>query len=256
MSSEPTILEVVAFPQEMRAEVETLDEQWMPFFARLEGPLRMISRTERFNLRAPQQAMERCARPLDVRARAFAPVAEAVRAWDDARTPAQIDAILERLPPQFAREVLTAFEAVGGTGVEGWQRTMDTLGRPLWRRRWLKAYRQMYEMLMTQVALRGLHHYLLAWLPDGMRPEDMISTVEHVFDTGAQRADLPALLPGTYTEERDHLAPQEPHLPLFALLTSYDFKGVWTIATLHRMLGLDLDLALAIDVGVVSRTRA
>jgi len=254
--SEPTILELVAFPQEMRAEVELLDEQWMPFFARLEGPLRIISRTERFNLRVPQQVMETRARPLDVRAKAFAPLAEAVRAWDDARTPAQIDAILGQLPPQLAREVLLAFESVGGVGVDAWQRTMDKLGRPLWRRRWLKAYRQMYEMLMTQVALRGLHHYLLAWLPDGMRPEDMINTVEHVFDTGAARADLPALLPGMYTEYPDHLAPQESHLPLFALLTSYDFKGTWTISTLHRILGLDLDLALSIDVGVVSRTKA
>ena len=42
MVLDPTILEVVAFPQEMRAEVESLDEQWMPFFARLEGPLRML----------------------------------------------------------------------------------------------------------------------------------------------------------------------------------------------------------------------
>jgi hypothetical protein len=254
--SDPTILEVVAFPQEMRAEVESLDEQWMPFFARLEGPVRLISRTERFNLRVPQQALETRARPLDVRAKAFSPLAEVVRTWDDARTPAQIDAILEQIPPQLAREVLLAFESVGGIGLEGWQRTMDKLGRPLWRRRWLKAYRQMYDMLITQVALRGLHHYMVAWLPDGMRADDMVASVEHVFDTGAQRADLPALLPGMYTEFPDHLAPQESHLPLFALLTSYDFKGTWTIATLHRVLGMDLDLALSIDIGLVSRTKA
>jgi hypothetical protein len=240
----------------MRAEVELLDEQWMPFFARLEGPMRLISRTERFNLRAPQQVTETRSRPLDLRAKAFVPLAEAVRSWDDARTPAQIDAILGQLPPQLARDVLMAVDAVGGVGRETWQRAMDRLGKPLWRRRWLKAYRQMYELLMTQVALRGLHHYVLSWLPDGVRPDDLIATIEHIFDTAGHRAELPALLPGVYTEELDHLAPQESHLPLFALLASYEFKGMWTIATLHRILGLDLDLALCIDVGLVSRTRA
>jgi len=256
MSNEPTIIEVTAFPQEMRADVDTLDQQWMPFFAASEGPLRLVSHTLRFDLRGPQHDIERRLRPLDARARAFSPLAENVRTWAASPSSQQVGALLQPLPPPLAREVLETLEVVGGESLRTWQRAMDRLGKPLWRRRWLKAYRQMYDMLMTQVALRGLHHYMVAWLPEGLRPEDQVSAIEHVFDTAARRSDLPPLLPGVYSEQLDYLEPSEQHLPLFALLTSYQLKGTWNIATLHRLLGLDLDISLCVDIGHVSRTKA
>ncbi len=253
--ADPVVLEVQAFAQEMRPDEASLDQHWIPFFAAQEGALRMISMTRRFDLRGPQEHLLRLTRPLDLRAVGFAGVAQAVQHWTDA-SPAALDALVADLPAPLQADLAAALGDRPRTERASWQQALDVLGQRLSWRRWLKEYRQMFDLLMNQVALRGLHHYLLCWLPDAVRPEDQAALVEHAFDTTVRVGDLPALLPGAYYERSTHLEPLEPHHPYVALLCSYDLKGTWDVRTMHRVLGLDLDLGVCIDIGVLSRTRA
>ncbi len=254
--SDPIVLEVQSFAQDMRTDESSLDQHWIPFFAAQEGHLRIISMTRRFDLHEPQQHIDRLIKPLDLRARSFAPIAASIKQWDAATTPAALEAAVAALPEPLRQELVTALAEGSISERTSWEQALDTLGQRLSWRRWLKEYRQMFDLLMNQVALRGLHHYMLCWTPDGIRPEDQAGLVEQAFDTAVRVGDLPALLPGAYHERSRYLEPVEPHHPYVALLCSYDLKGTWDIRTMHRILGLDMDLALCIDIGMVSRLKS
>ncbi|HEX6293024.1 MAG TPA: type IV secretory system conjugative DNA transfer family protein [Herpetosiphonaceae bacterium] len=253
---EPVVFAVQSFDQGMREDEWSLDEQWTPFFAGQEGPLRIISMTRRFDLRAPQERIDARLQPLDLRAKRLAPIAQLVGRWEGPTTPTSLEQAVAALPGPVRQDLE---EALGGRSPQEratWEQALDRLGQPLSWRRWLKDYHQLYDLLMHQVALRGLHHYLLAWLPEGMRPDDQADLVAHAFDTAVQVADLPPLLPGEYTEQAQWLEPVELHHPFVALLCSYDLAGTWDVRTLHRLLGLDLDLAICVDSAPVSRLKS
>jgi hypothetical protein len=256
---EPVVIRVTPFPQEMRPDSESMDEGWIPFFASLEGPTRIIARTERFDLSAPLARTEQRLRALRRREAALRPVAGALRDWDSAATPAALSAHLATLPTE--QRSLLGDKSLSER--RAWQSALDVASQPLWRLKWLQDERQMYTDLMDGVALRGLHHYIVCWQPDHTRPDDQVATIAQTFDTTAGLADLPPLLPGVYEEqfsfmrpERCCLAPQEPEHPLVAMLVAYDMAGVWDVWTLERILGLDIDLAICIDIGTVSRAWA
>lgn len=249
---DPVCFQMTAFPLDMHPDAEHLEEQWLPFFAGLERPIRVISRTTRFDLRAPRQHLRALLRPLDAVAAGYAPIAEAVAHWD-ADTPTRLRALAQALPPAVRAALPTGPLP---TDRAGWQQALATVGRPLWRRRWLQGYRRAYQVLTEQVELRGLAHHLLCWLPDGVRPEQQASLISRAFGTTARLSVLPALLSDTYDEARTCLVPREPHLPYVALLAADDLHGTWSLWTLARLLDLDVDLGLCIDIVPLDRTRA
>ena len=69
---------------------------------------------------------------------------------------------------------------------------------------------------------------------------------------------LPPILAGNYTvdEQRARFVPQTPGQPYLAILRSYDMGGEWTAETLHRLLSLDFDVALAIEIETFEPARA
>jgi hypothetical protein len=249
------VFSVQAFAQEMRPDTDVLEEAWIPFFAQLEQPVRILSLPRRFDLVAPQRRVERALQPLHKRATDFAPIAEAVMPWH-AGSRAILAEHLPKLPDPLQQEVLRALGDRDPGRADSWQAVVAQMGLPLWRLRWLKDYWEYFDRKQQQQTLRGLQHYLLAWIPDGVPADAYAELVAHTFDTGVWTADLPALLAGPYTEQPRYLAPENPDAPLVTLLSSYDVTGTWDVWTLHRLLNLDLDLALAIDVGVISRTKS
>lgn len=255
MATEPTCFAVTAFPLDMHPESDTLDEQWIPFFAGLEKPMRMISRTTRFDLRGPRQEMLQLQRPLDAAATGYAPLAALVEAWNTT-APAVLDIALAGLPPALRTPLEGALPPVGRRDQVAWQRAITAQGRPLWRRRWLQEYARYYQTLTEQVELRGLEHATVCWLPDGVRPESYAAMLGRAFRTTARVSALAPLLRDQYDELSDHLVPREPHLPLIALLAADDLHGSWTLWTLSRLLDLDVDLHLCIDIVPLDRTRA
>lgn len=174
-----------------------------------------------------------------------------------------IAAYMEHLTPQAQTLIAAALQDGDVHDPEVWDAALERLSRPLWRRRWLQEYRAMYQRLDTQIALRSLRHYMVAWLDQSVRPDDYASTVSRAFGTGAFPDELPPILRGRYVErcglkndDGSYLEPEEPYHPHIAVLTnSGPLKGQWDTTVLHRILGLDLDIALCIDVQPVSRTR-
>lgn len=75
---DPYVWRVQAFDQTMRPDVATLDNQWTTFWASQEHPARVISRTQAFNLRGPQQRVDTLLHPLEQRFHAYAPLFAAV----------------------------------------------------------------------------------------------------------------------------------------------------------------------------------
>src|SRR6266545_3263928 len=83
---DPVVIRVTPFPQEMRPDSHDMEEGWIPFFASLEGPVRIIVRTERFDLSAPLARCEQRLRALRRRETALRPLAGALKTWDVATT--------------------------------------------------------------------------------------------------------------------------------------------------------------------------
>lgn len=257
MAADAIVLGVGAFPQHMRPDGATLDRVWMPFFASQECDYRIISMTRRFDLAAPKERLDRLAWPLDGRVQAFAPLAQQIDTSVGPHAPIALADLIRHLPNDERAALDDALGDGDRLDIRAWRQALDILAQSLWRRPWIKEYSRMYDVLMTQVPLRGLSHYLVAWLPNGLPPLTIAGMVQDAFSTSAALTDLPSVLPGVYDEHYTHLTPHEPHLPLLTVLTSYGFKGTWGAGdVLHRLLGSDLDLAVAIDIRAVSRTRA
>lgn len=160
MANEPVCFQVTAFPLDMHPEAGTLDEQWIPFFAGLERPIRVISRTNRFDLRKPRQQMLQSLRPLDAAANGYVRIAEAVEELN-ANTPARLLDLVSQLPPPLREQLDRVLPEGRRHERAAWQQALAKLGRPLWRRRWLQEYARYYQLLTEQVELRGLEHYML-----------------------------------------------------------------------------------------------
>ncbi len=134
MASESVCYQVTAFPLDMHPEAATLDEQWIPFFAGLERPIRVISRTNRFDLRKPRQQMLQALRPLDAAANGYVRIAEAVEEWN-ANTPARLIELVDQLLPPLREQLDSVLPDQGRHERAAWQQALTKLGRPLWRRR-------------------------------------------------------------------------------------------------------------------------
>lgn len=250
--NEPVVVRVVPFPAEMRPDSSSMEEAWVSFFASLEGPSRIISRTERFDLREPLLRSLSRLRSLRRREAALRPIATALanKQFAEARE------LNSKLPADLRLSVSDESDP------NAWRESLNSASRSLWRIKWLQDERQMYEDLNESAALRGLQHYFVSWKPEHVRDEDIVAAVSQTFDTPADIAELPPLLPGVYQEvfsfraDGAYLEPQEPDLPLAAMLVAYDLAGTWDIWTLERLLSLDVDIALCVDIQTVSHAWA
>lgn len=247
----PIILEVAGFDQLQREQPEGLDAEWTDFFARLDGPCRMLSLPTPFDLLPAQQRLQEQLGPLEARERALRPLAEVLDGWEPHAAPEHLAGLLAGLPPALRAELDSLLGDHDRGDYATWAHALDTLAQPLWRIGPLRSYRQELRGHQSQ-RLRGLRHFLLAWPPPGVRAEHLIRAVEDTFDTAAWEADLPALLPGAYTERGAYLQPDDVRHPHIALLAAYDRQGEWSPDIIHRALLLDVDVALCVDGGLVN----
>jgi len=246
----PIILEIAGFDQLQREHPGSLDLEWTDFFARLDGPCRMLSLPTPFDLLPVQQQIQGQLGPLEARERALKPLAEVLDEWEPQAAPEHLAELLAGLPPALRAELETLL-GDDRQAQTSWARALDALTQPLWRIGPLRSYRQ--ELRGHQrLKVRGLRHFLLAWMPPGVRAEHIIRAVEDTFDTGAWEADLPSILPGSYTEQGTYLQPDNVRHPHIAMLAAYDRQGEWSPDIIHRALQLGVDVALCVDTGLVN----
>jgi hypothetical protein len=254
MAEGPVCFQIGSFPLELRSDADGLEEQWLPLISSQSEPFRVFARTTRFDLSTPRQRLLADLRGLSAQLEQYAPVDAAVEAWDE-QTAEERAAVLEGLPSTARRALDRVLPARRRGDRAAWRRALTLLARPAWRRRWLQEYARFYEVLTQQVDLRGVAHHWLSWLPKGVSAEQQVQSIQQALNTSVQPCALPALLDGDYEEQATHLAPQAPHLPLVAMLYAHRLTGTWTLRTLERLLDLDADVAVCIDVARPSQAQ-
>ncbi len=163
----PIVLEVAAFALNMRPDWHTADEEWLEFFRQQTSPLRCISMHVPFDLRAPLERVQRLCRPLNRWAHEFAPIPHAVDDWARTGDRPAMAQVIDALPADLRDTVDQALAAPGDVAsLEDWQEVLDVLREPLWRRGALLDYARWYEELMAKAPLRGLRHFVIAWVDD------------------------------------------------------------------------------------------
>lgn len=259
---EPITLRVQGFPQEMVGNPATIEEGWLPFFVSADYPFRMIAATTRFDLRRPVDVIRDQLRIVDIQRRIAGRLGEIVSTGNGHVPAEELAAYLESLGDAAQRWIDTALGDTDVHATATWQKALPLLNRSAWRRRWLLAYEGYFERLNTHVALRGLRHNLVAWLDEGIRPDDFAQHVGRVFNTAATVDVLPNLLHVPYVERYSwheggcYLEPEDPDRPLCAMLTlSAPLRGQWDTTVLHRLLNVGCDVAICVDVQPVSRTK-
>jgi hypothetical protein len=143
----------------------------------------------------------------------------------------------------------------GITPSEMWQLLALALDQYGWRLPWLREAQRMYDTL-GEHHLRRADYFLLTWEPPHIGPAALALTMQSAFQRPALAGvRLPTLLRGNYCEQDTFLAPQQPGLPFYAGMLSYDMRGTIDIAVLHDLISRPYDLAIAIDIQTRSAGR-
>jgi hypothetical protein len=199
---------------------------------------------------------------------AVTPLLRAVDAWLAGDPDADPTALLRQLPPSVLAVLLEAWAAAPaiqrllcGVGYLDdprgcWAVLADALDLLLWRLPWTKEAVRFYEEL-EQRHLRAATYLLLTWEPPDVSAQSLLTTLRHAFRRPVKRLEyLPSVISCPYSEQMRRLDPLEPGRPYYALLHSYDMQDEWDAATLHPLLASTYDVAIAIDIMTLARSKA
>lgn len=261
------IVQLESFPIEQARDLEALEWQLGAWAAGRTYPWRLLAYSRPFDMRPVISGTQSKLRDLLPIAEAAGPIVQAVRARRAgqpgphpadalaalaAEQRARLELLVRGLPP-FARLLRTPAQA----GDALWDSFAQALAGLLWPVPWLKEMARFYEALGER-HLRSATFFLLIWdLPES-QADTLLASLEH---TTGRRASLCESLPPTLTaeytvdERQARLVPQVPGQPYLAVLRSYDMNGTWDATTLHTLLALDFDVALALDVTTFSQGR-
>jgi hypothetical protein len=243
-----------------RDDLPSLAGRFTNFWAGVQYPARLITRTRRFSFAPIRQRLRQQTAPLDD-VRELVPL---LTSGDQAGAKALLTARLSTIQravgtlrdaPQVQDALLTIVQSRAPPA----DRTMalDGCQRAIWRWRWLKNYRRSYEVMEQLQARLAIDHYFVCW-PDGYANPDAIRNVlqSSFLLPEVTRAPLPSMFTGSYREEATYLAPLDPGQPFLRVLTAYDVRGEWDLTSLRDLLMQDMELAIAIDVQTFSRFKA
>jgi hypothetical protein len=245
--------------------MEGLESRFTNYWASANYAARLITRTRRLSFAPFRQELRTRLGPLDD-LRELLPLIEAT--WSD---PAAIPPLREHLArrhdaairatatlhdAEAVRQAIAAVLADAPTP-DNLILLLDGCTRAIWRWRWLKNQRRMYDVLEQDLAPLAIDHYFLCWPEVETNPDAIRQVLKGTFLLpDVQAAPLPALIPGRYREEATYLHPEEPGDPYLTVLTGWDTRGAWDLLSLSPLLMADYELALAIDIATLPRPRA
>ncbi len=254
------IVQLESFPIEQIRDLELLEWQLGSWAAGRAYPWRLLAYSRPFDMQPLVKMTQGKVRDLLPLAEAANPMLRAVHAHGEGmQAQRPIDA-LNALSPAY-RERLAAvvrdvpiFTALLNrperASEETWQAFATALAQVLWPVPWLKEMVQFYETL-GQKHLRSASFYLLIWDSPDVQIDAVLASLEQA--TGRQAALCDSLPPTITTEyqideQRARLVPKTPGHPYLAVLRSYDMNGTWDATTLHTLLSVNFDVAVAVDV--------
>lgn len=258
-----------SFPLEQVRDLDGLEQRIAAWFVSRDFPCRLLAYSQPFSMRPAIARIRQSQAVSDALQLAVRPLIEAIDHLLDghAATPA---AELRRLPPAIVallfdlcaqapelQQLLADPEHVAGDDPRmRWAMLADAIDQALWRLPWTKEAIAFYETL-EQRHLRSATYILLTWEPPDVSAQSLATTLRHAIGRPVERLDvLPSIISCAYREHATRLEPLEPGQPWLALLHSYDMQDEWDASTLHPLLSVNYDVALAVDINTLGRTRA
>jgi len=265
------IVRLGSFPIEQVTDLDGLERKLGDWFAARAEPVRLLALSRRFDMREAitgvtreQRALQELARLADplllavdgrLRGEPDADPAAVLRGLSAAETGLLLDLFADA--PALQRALAEAASATPDEDEQAavWELAADALASLLWRLPWMKEQVRFYEAL-GQRHLRSATYLLLTWEPPEVSGAAIAATLRHAIGREVQPLEqLPSPLEG-YLEEATRLRPEQPGAPWLAVLLSYDLRGTWDATTLHPLLDVAFDVALAIDIQTLGRNRA
>jgi hypothetical protein len=264
------ILQLSSFPIEQVPDLAVLEQQLAAWFAARDYPVRLLAYSQAFDMRPAIARVRQGQASIERVHQAVAPLLRAIDVYLDGDTDADPAPLLRQLPPSVLSALAdvptlspTINHLLSGIGYgDGdaprslWAVLADTLDALLWRLPWTKEAIRFYEA-MEQRHLRAATYLLLTWEPSDVSAQSLTTTLRHTFRRPVRRLEeMPSVLACPYREQLHRLEPVQPGRPYYALLHSYDLQDVWDAATLHPLLAAPYDVALAIDIVTLPRSKA
>lgn len=153
--------------------------------------------------------------------------------------------------------LLTLLDDPDRASPDAWAMLHDTLKAATWRLAPLYDRREFYATLESRF-LRSATYYVLTWEPESYSERQLASALSRAFQRPAiALSELPPLLECDYLRTPgSYLEPSLPGRPWLSVQTMYDMRGRLHLSTLHEILALPIDLAVALDVQTLSRNEA
>lgn len=269
-----SIFRLRSFPIEQEPDLEAVELRLATGVANLPFPCRLLICSKGFTLAHPLQENRSEQRALERLAYGVTPILQQIQAFLRDDPAADPGAALRALPPDVLGQVLTLIGhdplmqqvllAAEADSHEDprllWVAVHDTLAEVcdtlLWR---LPLTREMERFYVTlqRGHLRAATAILQTWEPPDVSPQAIAATLRTATNRPVSILDqLPAVIAGSYREQATRLAPESPAHPWLAVLLASELRGVWDATTLHTILDVTYDVAVAIDIVSYSRSQA
>jgi hypothetical protein len=259
-----------SFPIEQVTDLEALERALGAWCAGVSYPWRLLALSRRFDMRRPIDVVRTEQRDLERLQRIAGPLLAAIDglvirdpeadpgaaldAMELADVALLMDLFAHNAPLQHA--LAEAPATSGDTARVLWSAIGDALDTLLWRLPWLKETTRFYETLQHG-HLRSAAYVLIAWPPPDVSADSIAATLRHATGRPVTILDqLPSVLDGPYQEQATVLRPEQSGAPWLTALLGYDARGSWDATTLHALLDVPYDVAIAIDVHTLSRNQA
>lgn len=262
------IFKLTSYPIEQIRDLQSLEWRLGQWAASISFPWRLLVYSRPFDMQPVIQRVRGDERAVQQIATRVLPILQAVRALVDDRSdaphPAEVVSALSADARAQIHDLVADIPAFVALLDDPWAEDAPwtsfatALASVVWALPWLKDIGAFYEDL-GRALLRSVEHYIVTW-DDGRVPADALRDgLASALQRPVVVADrLPTTLTTDYTvdEQAARIVPDLPGHPHLAVLRSYDMGGSWDATTLHRLLDLDGDVAIAIDVQTLGNSQA
>jgi hypothetical protein len=266
------IIRLSSFPIEQEPDLAGLEWRLGAWFAARTYPVRLLAYSRRFNMRPAVDALGREIASVQALMQLVEPLLRTIDAWlagDPGADPAQA---MNRMAVVDQARLLALFadlplvQQALASAAQGqldraaaralWSTVGEALAAIVWPLPWMKEQVRFYEALQQRY-VRSTTYLLLTWEPPDVSAGQIAATLQSTLRRSVRVLDtLPAVLDGPYIEQPTRLKPETPGVPWLAALLAYDTRGVWDATTLHDLLDVTYDVALAIDILTLPRSKA
>jgi len=252
------ILQLNSLPIEQHPDLAAFAGQLGQWAAGREYPIRFLALSHPFHMAPAARHLRRESEHLQALHRLAAPL---LRVLEQGASPT---AVVQAMPPTDLATLHQLFRGTpaletaltAGDDLAAWQPVSEALASLLWPLPWQKEMLRFYDALSRR-HIRSATYLMLIWEPNGTTAESLRSTLQLATGRPVTILDaLPSVLAGPYTEQHTRLKPEQPGLPWLTLLSSYDLRGSWSPQTLHTLMDVPFDIALALDIQTMTRPSA